>query len=32
MLEDSTATTNAKDSIVIRSVKKGEESKYLLGF
>jgi hypothetical protein len=32
VIEDSIATTNAKDSIVIRSADKGEESKYLLGF
>jgi hypothetical protein len=32
VIEDSTATTSAKDSTVIRSVDKGEVSKYLLGF
>jgi ornithine cyclodeaminase/alanine dehydrogenase-like protein (mu-crystallin family) len=32
VIKYSTTTTSAKDSIVIRSVDKGEESKYLLGF
>jgi hypothetical protein len=32
MSEDSIATTSAKDSTIIRSVKKREERKYLLGF